>query len=82
MAHLGSQPVCSRVVEERLDHVTDGVRIEQGFELHLAAVDVPLGEVGVHLAVPRRVDLAVAPFVPAETSETTFGKRSEWYNAV
>ena len=41
------------------------MRIEQGLELHLAAVDVPLGEVGVHLAVSGHVDLAVAPFVAA-----------------
>ena len=53
-----------------------------GFELYLAAVDIPFGEVGVHLAVAGRVDLAVAALIATGHSETTFGKRSEWYSAV
>ena len=62
MAHLGSQPVCSRVVHERLDHVADGMGLEEGLELDLAAVDVPIGEVGVLLDV--RGQMCTLPSLP------------------
>ena len=65
MAHLGSQPALLGVVHERLDHVADGMGLEQGLELDLAAVDVPLGEVGVLVTAVVGVHPAVAARVLA-----------------
>ena len=65
MAHFGSQPPLLCVIDEGLDHVTHVMGGQERLELHLAAVDVPLGEVGVLLAPLGRVDLAVAPVVAA-----------------
>ena len=55
---LGQPAVLLGVIDKGLHHVARGVRIEQGDELDLAAIDVPFGEVGV-LGVVTGVDRVV-----------------------
>ncbi len=73
---LGQPAVLVGVVDEGLHHVAGGRRIQQADQLHLAPVDVPLGEVGVfgvvagvHLLGVAAVAVVVAVVVRDDIGE-------------